>query len=250
MSKKLASGADGICLDVKVGSGAFMKDAEHAKKLASAMVEIGRRANRKMVAILTNMDEPLGYAVGNTLEVMEAIDSLKGNGPKDFMELIYALGEEMLLLADDSLTKEKAHALLEDSIQSKKAYEMFKTFVEIQGGNPDDVDHIENLLHASYVVDVISDSHGYVKEIQAEEIGRASMILGGGRATKEDVIDMSVGVVLKKKVGDKVCKGDTLAVIYGNGKDAVDLAVSKVKDAYGFSDETVIPKPMIIEIIK
>ena len=250
MSKKLASGADGICLDVKVGSGAFMKDVEHAKKLAEAMVEIGRRANRKMVAVLTNMDEPLGYAVGNTLEVMEAIDSLRGNGPKDFMELVYSLGEEMMMLSDGTLTKEKAHALLEDSIQSGKAYDMFKTFVKIQGGNPLDVDHIENLLDASVVVEVSSDIDGYVKEIQAEEIGRASMILGGGRATKEDVIDMSVGVVLKKKVGDPVAKGETLAVVYGNGLDAVNQAVSMVKEAYGFSENAVTPKPMIIEIIK
>lgn len=250
MSKKLASGADGICLDVKVGSGAFMKDVEDAKKLASAMVEIGRRANRKMVAVLTNMDEPLGYAVGNTLEVMEAIDSLKGHGPKDFMELIFALGEEMLMLADESLSKDKAHELLEESISSGKAYKMFQTFIEIQGGNPSDADHIEDLLKAEFVVEVTSDEDGFVKEIQAEEIGRASMILGGGRATKEDVIDMSVGVVLKKKVGDVVSKGEPIAVIYGNKKDSVDLAITKVKDAYGFSKDAVSPKPMIIEIIK
>ena len=250
MSKKLASGADGICLDVKVGSGAFMKDLEEAKKLASTMVDIGRRANRKMVAVLTNMDEPLGFAVGNTLEVMEAIDSLKGNGPKDFMELIYALGTEMLLLADEDLTSEKAKELLKEAISSGKAYDTFKTFIEIQGGNPSDVDHIEDLLDASFVVKVPAEFEGYVKEIQAEEVGRASMILGGGRATKEDVIDMSVGVVLHKKVGDTVKKEDAIATIYGNNKESVDLAMEKIKDAYTFSKEAVTPKPMILEIIK
>jgi pyrimidine-nucleoside phosphorylase len=250
MSKKLASGADGICLDVKVGSGAFMKDEKEAEKLATAMVEIGRRAGRKMVAVLTNMDEPLGYAVGNTLEVMEAIDSLKGNGPKDFMELIYALGEQMLMLSDESLTQEAARKMLEDAIASQKAYEMFKTFIQIQGGNPYDVDHIEDLLKASFVEEVKADCDGYVESIQAEEIGRASMIMGGGRATKEDVIDMSVGVVLRKKVGDEVKAGDTIATVYGNKKESVDQAIAMVKEAYGFSKEKVSPKPMILKVIK
>ena len=250
MSKKLASGADGICLDVKVGSGAFMKDQEEAEKLATAMVEIGRRAGRKMVAVLTNMDEPLGYAVGNTLEVREAIDSLKGNGPKDFMELIYTLGEQMMMLADESLSKEKAREMLEDAIASGKAYEMFKTFIKIQGGNPSDVDNIEALLKASFVEDVTADADGFVKEIQAEEIGRASMIMGGGRATKEDVIDMSVGVVLRKKVGDEVKKGEAIATVYGNKKETVDRAIAMVKEAYGFSTEKVSPKPMILKVIK
>lgn len=250
MSKKLASGADGICLDVKVGSGAFMKDQAEAEKLATAMVEIGRRAGRKMVAVLTNMDEPLGYAVGNTLEVMEAIDSLKGHGPKDFMELIYTLGEQMMMLSDDSLSKEKAREMLEEAIATGKAYEMFKTFIKIQGGNPSDVDHIEDLLKATFIEDVKSDADGFVKEIQAEEIGRASMIMGGGRATKDDVIDMSVGVVLRKKVGDEVKKGDVLATVYGNKKEAVDQAISMVNEAYGFSEKKVSPKPMILKVIK
>lgn len=250
MSKKLASGADGICLDVKVGSGAFMKDQAEAEKLATAMVEIGRRAGRKMVAVLTNMDEPLGYAVGNTLEVMEAIDSLRGHGPKDFMELIYTLGEQMMMLSDDSLSKEKAREMLEEAIATGKAYEMFKTFIKIQGGNPSDVDHIEDLLKATFIEAVKADADGFVKEIQAEEIGRASMIMGGGRATKDDVIDMSVGVVLRKKVGDEVKNGDVLATVYGNKKEAVDQAISMVNEAYGFSEEKVSPKPMILKVIK
>jgi pyrimidine-nucleoside phosphorylase len=156
----------------------------------------------------------------------------------------------MLLLADEDLTKEKAKELLKDAISSGKAYDTFKTFIEIQGGNPSDVDHIEDLLNASFVVKVPAEFEGYVKEIQAEEVGRASMILGGGRAKKEDVIDMSVGVVLHKKVGDTVKKEDAIATIYGNNKESVDLAMEKIKAAYTFSKEAVTPKPMILEIIK
>ena len=139
---------------------------------------------------------------------------------------------------------------MEDAIASGKAYEMFKTFIKIQGGNPSDVDNIEALLKASFVEDVTADADGFVKEIQAEEIGRASMIMGGGRATKEDVIDMSVGVVLRKKVGDEVKKGEAIATVYGNKKETVDRAIAMVKEAYGFSTEKVSPKPMILKVIK
>ncbi|MCR4673661.1 MAG: pyrimidine-nucleoside phosphorylase [Lachnospiraceae bacterium] len=250
MSKKLASGADGICLDVKVGSGAFMKTIDDATLLAKTMVDIGRAADKKMVAVLTNMDEPLGCAVGNTLEVMEAIDSLRGNGPKDFMEVVFALGSEMLMMAEVCQSKEQAIKMLSSTISDGSALETFKTFVEIQGGNRQDVDHMEDLLDISCKKEVISLEEGYVSSIEAEQIGNASMLLGGGRASKEDTIDLSVGVILHKKVGDKVQKNESIATIYGNSRDLVEIAIKKVRDAYTFRKEKTMPNQMVLKIIK
>ena len=250
MSKKLASGADGICLDVKVGSGAFMKNEADAQCLAKTMVDIGTFANKKVVAVLTNMDEPLGNAVGNTLEVMEAIDSLKGNGPKDLMEVVFALGSQMLLMAGRASSEEEANKLLQSTIDSKTAYDKFKEFVKIQGGNPQDVDHMESLLSAKVVSDVVALKDGYVAKIEAEQIGHASMIMGGGRASKEDDIDLSVGIILRKKVGDFVKANEPIATVYANDSSLCENAKEEILDSYQFSDTKTQGKPMVIKTIK
>ena len=250
MSKKLASGADGICLDVKVGSGAFMKNEADAQCLAKTMVDIGAFANKKVVAVLTNMDEPLGNAVGNTLEVMEAIDSLKGNGPKDLMEVVFALGSQMLLMAGRASSEEEANQLLQSTIDSKTAYDKFKEFVKIQGGNPEDVDHMESLLSAKVVSDVVALKDGYVAKIEAEQIGHASMIMGGGRASKEDDIDLSVGIILRKKVGDFVKANEPIATVYANDSSLCEKAKEEILDSYQFSDTKTQGKPMVIKTIK
>ena len=250
MSKKLASGADGICLDVKVGSGAFMKNEADAQCLAKTMVDIGASANKKVVAVLTNMDEPLGNAVGNTLEVMEAIDSLKGNGPKDLMEVVFALGSQMLLMAGRASSEEEANKLLQSTIDSGSAYDKFKEFVKIQGGNPEDVDHMESLLSAKVVSDVVALKDGYVAKIEAEQIGHASMIMGGGRASKEDDIDLSVGIILRKKVGDFVKANEPIATVYANDSSLCEKAKEEILDSYQFSDTKTQGKPMVIKTIK
>lgn len=248
MSKKLASGADAIVLDVKTGSGAFMKKEEDAKRLAEEMVRIGKGAGRKMAAMITDMDQPLGFAVGNSLEVIEAINTLKGNGPKDLTELCLNLGTYMILVARDDLDKESAEKELMRVIKDGSALKKLAELVEAQGGNPDAVYDTGMLKVAENVTNVVAKESGYIKSIQSEQIGKASMILGGGRATKEDVIDLSVGVVLSKKKGDKVEKGETIATIYSNNADKAKEAECTVLDAYTIVPEY-IEKDKLIKLI-
>lgn len=248
MSKKLASGADAIVLDVKTGSGAFMKKEEDAKRLAEEMVRIGKGAGRKMAAMITDMDQPLGFAVGNSLEVIEAINTLKGNGPKDLTELCLNLGTYMILAARDDLDKESAEKELMRVIKDGSALKKLAELVEAQGGNPDAVYDTGMLKVAENVTNVVAKESGYIKSIQSEQIGKASMILGGGRATKEDVIDLSVGVVLSKKKGDKVEKGETIATIYSNNADKAKEAECTVLDAYTIVPEY-IEKDKLIKLI-
>lgn len=248
MSKKLASGADAIILDVKTGSGAFMKKEEDAKRLAEEMVRIGKGAGRKMAAMITDMDQPLGFAVGNSLEVIEAINTLKGNGPKDLTELCLNLGTYMILAARDDLDKESAEKELMRVIKDGSALKKLAELVEAQGGNPDAVYDTGMLKVAENVTNVIAKESGYIKSIQSEQIGKASMILGGGRATKEDVIDLSVGVVLSKKKGDMVEKGETIATIYSNNADKAKEAECTVLDAYTIVPEY-IEKDKLIKLI-
>lgn len=248
MSKKLASGADAIVLDVKTGSGAFMKKEEDAKRLAEEMVRIGKGAGRKMAALITDMDQPLGFAVGNSLEVIEAINTLKGNGPKDLTELCLNLGTYMILAARDDLDKESAEKELMRVIKDGSALKKLAELVEAQGGNPDAVYDTGMLKVAENVTNVVAKESGYIKSIQSEQIGKASMILGGGRATKEDVIDLSVGVVLSKKKGDKVEKGETIATIYSNNSDKAKEAECTVLDAYTIVPEY-IEKDKLIKLI-
>ena len=210
MSKKLAAGADAILLDVKTGSGAFMKEESDAMQLAKEMVEIGKSAGRKMTAVITNMDEPLGMAVGNILEVKEAIDTLKGNGPDDFVELIETLASHMLILGGAAKDFDEGLMRVRESIQSGKALDKFKQFVAAQGGDTKYIDHPELFEQADIIEEIRSEQDGFVGSIDAQEMGICSLILGGGRETKESVIDPTVGLVFSKKVADPVKKGDVL----------------------------------------
>lgn len=244
MSKKIAAGADAIVLDVKVGSGAFMKEMKDARALASTMVEIGEQVGRKTAAVISDMNQPLGYAVGNALEVKEAIDTLKGNGPADLYELCLVLGSKMVVLAGKAQTEAEARAMLEEAIENGKALEVFKTFLSAQGGDASVVDHPEKLPDAKYKIPVLSGAAGFVEGIAADEIGTAAMLLGAGRAAKDSVIDLSVGIVLRKKIGDEVKKDEPIAIIHSNIED-VAVSARKVLKAYKISSRRPPAAPLI-----
>lgn len=251
MSKKLASGANNIVLDVKVGSGAFMKDIDTATLLAQAMVEIGNLANRKTVATLTDMNEPLGNAVGNSLEIIEAIETLKGNGPKDFTDLCISFVNEILVVCDICKTFEEANLMTLDVLNSGKGLEKLKLMFEYQHGNGNVVNDYSLLPVAEdeVLVKYQGDKSVYVKSIDALAIGEAAMILGAGRETKEQEVDPSVGVVLSKKVGDLVEPGEVIAKVYTSGKNT-DSAVQKVYNAYEFSLEYVEKLNKILKVVR
>ncbi len=250
MSKKLAAGSDAIVLDVKTGNGAFMKTEEEAFALAEEMVKIGKNAGKKIAAIITDMDQPLGNAVGNTLEVKEAILSLNGLGPKDFMEVVYALGSQMVLFGGKAETEEEARKMLEGTIQDKTALDKFAEFVEAQGGEKRLVYQPELLPAAGIVLEVKNTEEGYVSRIKAEEIGLASLVLGGGRTSKDSEIDLSVGVLLNKKRGDHVGMGDTLATIFANDMEQAKEAYGKIVCAYEIQKEQPKRTDMIKGIIR
>ncbi len=222
MSKKIASGADKIVLDVTVGSGAFMKDIENAEKLAKAMIEIGKLANRETVCVLTNMDEPLGYAVGNTLEIKEAVEALKGNMPEDLQEVVLELGAYMIKLANVANTIEEAKLILMEKIQNGEAFNKFIELVQTQGGDTSYITNLEKFEKAKHIEPVYSQKSGYIQEMNAEKIGKLACSLGAGRVRKEDKIDMSVGIVLNKKVSDYVEKGDCLGYIHTNNENMIE----------------------------
>ena len=251
MSKKLASGADHIVLDVKVGSGAFMKDVESATKLAEAMVQIGKLANRDTVATLTDMSQPLGCAVGNSLEVIEAIETLKGNGPKDFTELCIELTAEILLIAKIANDLEDARNLVLKAINERTGLEKLRQMIKWQGGNPDVIDDYSLFGEACEVVELVYEAEqtAYVESIDALGIGNAAMILGAGRLTKDDLIDHQVGIVLNKKVGDVLKQNDLIATIYSNGKNTNEC-MQRVLDAYLLTNEKVEKEPIVIKTIR
>lgn len=240
MSKKIAAGADAIVLDVKTGAGAFMKTIEDSELLAHAMVKIGNNVGRNTMAIISDMSQPLGRAIGNGLEVKEAIETLKGEGPEDLTELVLTLGSQMVVLAKKAETLDEAREKLLEVIQNGKALEKFKVFLENQGGDGSVVEDLSKLPQAQYTFEVKAQESGYVSYIVADEIGVASMLLGAGRATKDDIIDLAVGLVLNKKVGDKVEKGESLVTIYANNKDVEDVE-SKILENITISDEQVQP---------
>lgn len=250
MSKKIAAGADAIVLDVKVGDGAFMKSFEDAKELAEAMVSIGKSVNRNTVAVISDMDQPLGFAVGNALEVKEAIDTLNGVGPKDLLELCLTLGSNMVVLAKKAETAEEARKMLLKVIEDKTALKKLKQFVVSQGGNPNQVDNTELLPKAKYVIDVKSSVDGYVSKIDSQHIGLIAMELGAGRATKEDNIDLAVGIVLNKKRGAKVSKGETLAYIHANDESKIEKATKDIIDSYHITKESPRDIPLIYGVIR
>lgn len=248
MSKKIAAGADAIVLDVKTGDGAFMKTVDDARALAKAMVRIGNSVGRNTMAIISDMSQPLGYAIGNALEVKEAIDTLKGNGPADLNELCYTLGSQMVVLGGKAETIEEARKMLEEVVANGAALNVLKRFISAQGGDPSVVDHPEKCPQAKYMIEVPAKEAGYVAKIEADDIGTAAMLLGAGRATKESEIDLAVGLVLRKKVGDQVRKGESLVTIYAN-TEHVDAVLQKIYEHIHLSQQPVQAPKLIQDII-
>lgn len=250
MSKKLAANADAIVLDVKTGNGAFMKTKEDSFALAKEMVQIGMGVGKRMSAVITDMDQPLGNAVGNSLEVKEAILSLNGLGPQDFMEVVYALGTEMVLAAKGAETPDEARSLLEQTIKDKTALDKFAEFVETQGGDKRFVYQPELLPVGSIQLQVMNTEEGYVSRILAEDIGLASLALGGGRLTKESEVDLSVGILIHKKRGEWVRPGDVLATIYANDMEKAKEAYGRIVRTYEISPDPIEAIPMVKGIIR
>lgn len=246
MSKKIAAGADAIVLDVKTGNGAFMKTVEDAEQLAHAMVKIGNQVGRQTMAIISDMSQPLGRAIGNALELQEAIDTLKGEGPEDLTELVLTLGSQMVVLAQKAKDLDEARGMLQEVIDNGKALEKFKTFLSNQGGDASVVDDPSKLPTAQYQFKLPAKRSGVVSEMIANEIGIASMMLGAGRQTKEDVIDLAVGLVLNKKVGERVEEGESLLTIYANSED-VEQVKQKLYDNITISDHA--EQPQLIHTI-
>lgn len=248
MSKKLASGADAICLDVKVGSGAFMKNVDDATKLATLMVNIGKNCNKDMTAILTNMDEPLGLAIGNSLEVIEAINTLNGNGPSDFTDLCLEVASHLVLAAKLCDNIVDAKKLLQKQIDNKEGLNTLAKLVKAQGGDESYIYDTNKFKKAKYVFEVKANKDGYIGHIDALAIGNAAMMLGAGRSKIGDKIDHSVGIVLAKKVNDKVSKGDTLAYLHSN-QEQIDDKAKLVLEAFDITENKVDSK-LILKIVK
>lgn len=250
MSKKLASGADAIVLDVKVGDGAFMKTPETAKELAQEMVDIGKHLGRETIGVISDMDQPLGYAIGNSLEVIEAIELLKGNGPKDLLELTLTIGSNMLLCAKMAESEEEARKMLMENIKNGKGLEKLKDFVKAQGGDISQIDDYSKFPQAKYVEKVTSPVDGYITKIHAEAFGLIAMELGAGRATKESEIDLAVGIVLNKKRGEKVNKGDVLAYIHSNNEEKIEKARKSILENIVIEDSYDLNIPLIYDIVR
>ena len=248
MGKKLAADDDCIVLDVKTGSGSFMKDLEDSRTLAKLMVAIGKRAGKRISALITDMDRPLGYAVGNSLEVVEAIEALQGKGPEDLVELSLALASQILFLADKG-TLEECRALAQDAITSGRALDTFAKMVKAQGGDPEYIYHPEKFATAPYSREVKVSESGYIASVNTEQYGLASLLLGAGRNTKEDEIDLTAGYMIQKKTGDYVNAGDTLAVLYTSNESLLDAAERTLLAATTITPEAPDKRPLIFEII-
>lgn len=248
MSKKIAAGADAIVLDVKTGSGAFMKTFEGARELAEAMVRIGNNVGKKTMAIISDMSQPLGFAVGNALEVREAIDTLRGVGPTDLEALCIALGRQMVLLAGKAESLEHAEEKLRDAIRSGAALAKFRQWLTSQGGNASVVDDPDLLPQAGYRIELRAWRTGVVRNIVADKIGVAAMLLGAGRATKESEIDLAVGVVLHKKVGDAVREEEALATVHANRENIEDV-MRMIRESIEISDHACAPKLIHCEVL-
>ncbi len=249
MSKKLACGADAIVIDIKVGSGAFMKTEQRATELAKMMIGIGTKMNKKVIAVLSSMQEPLGYAVGNALEVKEAIDTLKGQGPKDLTALCLELGSQMLVLGEVTANKKEAVSILEKLINSGAAFEKFKTLIQSQGGDIQYIEQPDLLPNTSFLQIYKSNKSGYLKEINARNIGLASMELGAGRQTKDSEIDYGAGILLQKKVGEYIQKGQQLAILYSSNERKFAKAKELLDSAFITNKTKVISKPLILKTI-
>jgi pyrimidine-nucleoside phosphorylase len=249
MSKKLACGADAIVIDIKVGHGAFMKTVEDAEVLANIMIDIGSKMNRKVIAVITSMSQPLGFTIGNALEVKEAIDTLKGNGPEDLTELCLELGSHMLVLGEAAKTQDEAIEILKKLIDSGAAFNKFKELVKAQGGDTSVVDDTDLLPNTQFSEIYKSKSEGYISELNALDIGLASVKLGAGRETKKSVIDFGAGIVLKKKIGDYVKKGEPLAILYSNNSANFTKAEEFMNLVYKMSQEKPLEKPLILKTV-
>jgi len=251
MSKKLAVTSDGILLDIKVGSGAFMKSIEDAKKLGRIMLKIAERYNKNTIALITNMDQPLGENIGNALEVMEAINTVKGNGPKDFSELCIEISSRMASLSG-IITYDEAKKKLIQNIESGLVKEKMKEWIKAQGGKEEVVDNPSKYLNISpKTLEFKAKGQGYITSIDTEKIGLASMVLGAGRQKKEDIIDKSVGLIINKKLGDKVEEGETIAKLFVSEKSDVEASLRLLNDAYTFSKEMPksINKNVILDVL-
>lgn len=250
LSKKFAMGADSLVLDVKVGSGAFMKDIESAEELSKMMIDVSKKFNRNTKILITSMEEPLGYAIGNALEVIEAIETLKGNGPKDLYELCLKLGSKLLIMSGKCLSEDEAVILLEQNIKNGLALEKFIELVEKQGGDSSYIKDPSKFKLSDTKIEVISDYTGYVKSIDALLIGEVARDLGAGRLTKDTVLDLGAGIVLNKKIDDKVKKGDLLATFYTNKDDEVSAAIKNIKSAYQIGEKNKDPYKLIYKEIE
>jgi len=249
MSKKIAAGADAIVLDVKAGDGAFMKTVEDAFKLAREMVSIGKQVNRKTIALVTDMDQPLGYSIGNALEVKEAIGVLKGEIKGEIREVSIVLASYMLFAADRCQTIEEARTLVIEALESGRACEKLKNMITAHGGDGKVVDNPDTLKIAKKTFMIQAAKCGYISSIKAQRVGEAAMLLGAGRAQKDDVIDHSVGIVIHKKIGEKITKGQDLATIYYNREDGLEDAKQLLQSSFVLSEELIAVKPAIYGVI-
>ena len=249
MSKKMAEGLDALVLDVKVGNGAFMKKQVEARRLAQAMVGIGRRLDKKIQALITDMNQPLGYAVGNALEVMEVSQTLQKAGPADLTRLSLELSARMIHVGKITPTLDDARKLAEDKLMDGSAYRKFKEVVEAQGGNSQALDRFELLPNATGMREILSPRAGFVSAIMAEDIGRASTMMGAGRNRKEDVIDPAVGVILEVKAGEKVESGSVLCRLYYTSEENLDEAADLVEDAFRISGTRPEERELILEVV-
>ena len=251
MSKKLASGANNIVLDVKVGNGAFMKDLDSAKSLARTMVSLGKSLNRNTVAVLTNMEQPLGHAVGNSLEVIEAIETLKGNGPEDFKNLCINLASEIVLVSGLVKNIDEAKEKVLEVLKNGDALNKLRLMIKAQGGNPSVIDDYDLFGEADEIIELTYENNEevYIESIDTAMIGNASVVLGAGRSKKEDVVDSNVGILIYKKVGDRLEYGDVIATLYSNGKNT-EQAMQMVLDAYTMTNRKIDKLPVILDIIR
>ncbi|MEF9438298.1 MAG: pyrimidine-nucleoside phosphorylase, partial [Candidatus Mariimomonas ferrooxydans] len=250
MSKKLSEGIQGLVLDVKVGSGAFMKDLKGARELAKSMVDIGNSSGVKTIAVITDMNEPLGLAIGNSLEVRECIDVLKDKGPEDLVEVTLYLGALMLKVAGIEIDLEAGIKKLKQLIEDESALKKFREMIQLQGGNPNILERPTLLPHSCLSVDVFSISKGYIQSMEAEAVGTAAMILGAGREKMDSVIDPAAGIILKKKAGDFVEKDEALCSLCTSDEAVVTKAGKIFLDALTFGEKPPEKRKMIIEIIE
>ena len=250
MSKKIAAGANKIVIDLTCGNGAFMKNKHDATELAKTMIKIGDKTGKEVRCVLTSMDEPVGYAIGNQLEIIEATEALKGNMPKDVEEIVYALGNQILIMAGKAKNEDEATGMLRVTIEAQKAFEKFKELVAKQGGDVSYIDDVTKFRQAQYIEPVTAKKSGTIMEIDTEKIGRVASYIGAGRLTKDDKIDPEAGIVINKKLGEQIKKGDIIAYVHTNRKEKVEEAVKDIQDSYITSSLFKKNSKAVLEVIK